>query len=30
VVQGMTGAAELSVPLEVHLSWGDTWAGAKS
>jgi len=30
VVEGMTGAAELSVPLEVHLSWGDTWAGAKS
>ncbi|MDQ6615834.1 MAG: DNA polymerase I [Actinomycetota bacterium] len=30
VVEAMTGAAELSVPLEVHLSWGDTWAGAKS
>ena len=30
VVAGMTGAAELSVPLEVHLSWGDTWADSKS
>ncbi len=30
VVEAMTGAADLSVPLEVHLSWGDTWAGAKS
>jgi DNA polymerase-1 len=30
VVEAMTGAAELSVPLEVHVSWGDTWAGAKS
>lgn len=30
VVDAMTGAAELSVPLEVHLSWGDTWAGAKT
>jgi len=30
VVSAMTGAAELSVPLEVHLSWGETWAGAKS
>jgi DNA polymerase-1 len=26
----MTGAAELSVPLEVNLSWGDSWADAKS
>jgi DNA polymerase-1 len=30
VIGAMTGAAELSVPLEVHLSWGDTWAGAKT
>ncbi len=30
VVEAMTGAAELIVPLEVHVSWGDTWAGAKS
>ncbi len=30
VVEAMTGAAELSVPLAVHLSWGDTWAHAKS
>jgi DNA polymerase-1 len=30
VVEAMTGAADLSVPLAVHLSWGDTWAGAKS
>jgi DNA polymerase-1 len=29
VAEAMTGAAELSVPLEVHVSWGDTWAGAK-
>jgi DNA polymerase I-like protein with 3'-5' exonuclease and polymerase domains len=26
----MRGAAELSVPLEVNLSWGDSWADAKS
>jgi DNA polymerase-1 len=26
----MTGAAELSVPLEVNLSWGASWADAKS
>jgi len=26
----MTGAAELSVPLEVNLSWGDSWAEAKA
>ncbi len=26
----MTGAAELSVPLEVNLSWGASWAEAKS
>jgi DNA polymerase I len=30
VVEAMTGAADLIVPLEVHVSWGDTWAGAKS
>jgi len=30
VVEAMNGAADLSVPLEVHLSWGDTWADAKS
>ncbi|HLH99470.1 MAG TPA: DNA polymerase I [Acidimicrobiales bacterium] len=29
VLDAMRGAAELRVPLEVHLSWGDTWAGAK-
>ena len=26
----MRGAADLRVPLEVNLSWGDTWADAKS
>jgi DNA polymerase-1 len=26
---GMSGAAELRVPLTVNLSWGDTWADAK-
>jgi len=26
----MRGAAELSVPLEVNLAWGDTWATAKA
>jgi DNA polymerase I-like protein with 3'-5' exonuclease and polymerase domains len=26
----LTGAAELSVPLEVHLAFGDNWADAKS
>jgi DNA polymerase-1 len=30
VSEAMTGAAEMSVPLEVHVSWGDTWADAKS
>jgi DNA polymerase I len=30
VIEAMTTAADLSVPLEVHLSWGDTWADAKS
>ncbi|MGH9128946.1 MAG: DNA polymerase I [Acidimicrobiales bacterium] len=27
--EAMEGAAELSVPLEVNLSWGATWADAK-
>jgi DNA polymerase-1 len=29
VVQLMCDAAELDVPLEVNVSWGDTWASAK-
>ena len=29
-VGAMDGAAELSVPLVVNLSWGDSWADAKS
>jgi len=29
VVDLMHGAAELDVPLEVNVSWGDTWAEAK-
>ncbi len=29
VMEAMRGAAELSVPLEVNLSWGSTWADAK-
>jgi DNA polymerase-1 len=29
-MEAMRGAAELSVPLEVNLSWGDSWADAKS
>jgi DNA polymerase-1 len=29
VGEAMRGAAELRVPLEVNVSWGDTWAGAK-
>jgi len=29
VLDAMHGAAELSVPLAVNLSWGDTWADAK-
>ncbi len=29
-LEAMRGAADLSVPLEVNLSWGDTWAAAKS
>jgi DNA polymerase-1 len=30
VVAIMRGAAELDVPLEVNVAWGDTWADAKS
>jgi DNA polymerase-1 len=30
VLDAMRGAAELSVPLEVNLSWGSSWAEAKS
>ncbi|MGH9076293.1 MAG: DNA polymerase I [Acidimicrobiales bacterium] len=30
VTAAMTGAADLRVPLTVNLSWGDTWAAAKS
>ena len=30
VIDLMHGAAELAVPLEVNVSWGDTWASAKS
>ncbi len=30
VRQSMGQAAELAVPLEVNLSWGDSWAAAKS
>jgi DNA polymerase-1 len=29
VVDLMHGAADLAVPLEVNVSWGDTWAAAK-
>ncbi len=29
IVQIMRDAAELDVPLEVNVSWGDTWAAAK-
>ncbi|HET9059099.1 MAG TPA: DNA polymerase I [Acidimicrobiales bacterium] len=29
-LESMRGAAELSVPLEVNLSWGNSWADAKS
>ncbi len=29
-LEAMRGAAELSVPLEVNLAWGDSWATAKS
>ncbi|MEA2972173.1 MAG: polymerase [Actinomycetota bacterium] len=28
-LEAMRGAAELSVPLEVNLAWGDSWATAK-
>ncbi len=28
-VDAMRNAADLSVPLEVNLSWGDSWADAK-
>ena len=30
VVEAMRGAADLSVPLEVNLSWGRSWADAKA
>jgi DNA polymerase-1 len=30
IVELMRGAAQLDVPLEVNVSWGDTWAAAKS
>ena len=29
VLDTMRGAADLSVPFEVHAAWGDTWAAAK-
>ncbi|HTJ75673.1 MAG TPA: DNA polymerase I [Acidimicrobiales bacterium] len=29
-LEAMRGAADLSVPLEVNLSWGQSWADAKS
>src|SRR5262249_4696782 len=29
VVEWMRSAAQLDVPLEVNVSWGDTWAAAK-
>ncbi|HMC39953.1 MAG TPA: DNA polymerase I [Acidimicrobiales bacterium] len=29
VVEAMTGAADLRVPLTVNLAWGDDWAAAK-
>ncbi|MDQ2729276.1 MAG: DNA polymerase, partial [Actinomycetota bacterium] len=29
VIDAMTGAVELRVPLTVNVSWGDTWAAAK-
>jgi DNA polymerase-1 len=29
VVEAMSGAVDLSVPLEVNLSFGTTWADAK-
>jgi DNA polymerase-1 len=30
VLEAMSGAFDLAVPLEVNLAFGDTWAGAKS
>jgi DNA polymerase-1 len=30
VIDLMRGAAELDVPLEVNVAWGDTWAAAKT
>jgi DNA polymerase-1 len=30
VTEAMTGAADLRVPLTINLSWGATWADAKS
>jgi DNA polymerase I len=30
VIELMRHAAELNVPLEVNVAWGDTWADAKS
>ena len=30
VMDAMTGAAELDVPLAVNLAWGDDWASAKA
>ncbi len=29
VIDLMRGAADLDVPLEVNVAWGDTWAAAK-
>jgi DNA polymerase-1 len=29
-LDAMRDASELSVPLEVNLSWGDSWADAKN
>jgi len=29
VIEAMTGAAELTVPLTVNVAWGDDWAAAK-
>ncbi|MDH2902596.1 MAG: DNA polymerase I [Actinomycetota bacterium] len=29
ILESLTGVAELSVPLEVSLHWGDSWAAAK-
>jgi DNA polymerase-1 len=30
LLETMRGAADLRVPLEVHLAWGASWAAAKS